>query len=386
MVNVNELRAQRAEIFAAAELLVNKSRESKKDLQGADLEQYNNHVAELRNVDSILARHEEIRSLEGKSNDPASRLVVANQNDNRSEDVKHFDAFIRTGVRKATTGLNVGTATEGGTFVPTDLFGQFITKKVQSNVVRGLCRQIQTSHPTNFAVQNGRATASWTAEEAAASTVKPTISSASVGAHKATSMILVSEEILQDSAFDVVSYVIGELGYAFGQLEETAFISGSGNTQPSGLLPAATAGETAAAVAAVTSDEIIKLYHALPVAYRAFATFLMHDTTTLALRLLKNTVTGDYMWQPGLQAGVPDRLLGRPVSVSAKMPVPAAGVRSVVFGDFSNYLVCDRTQFSIQRLNELYAATGQVGFRGVERVDGLLVNAEGLVALTQAAS
>jgi HK97 family phage major capsid protein len=100
----------------------------------------------------------------------------------------------------------------------------------------------------------------------------------------------------------------------------------------------------------------------------------MHDTTALIIRLLTAT-TGNFLWQPGLSSDKPDVILGRPVYYSTKMPAATATLRSIIFGDFSNYLVCDRMPFSIQRLNELYAATGQIGFRGVGRVDGKVVNA-----------
>lgn len=380
-MNPNELKVKRAGFFSAAEKLINGAREAGKDLAGAELEQFNNHMAEIKSLDSLIAKCEEVGAMAGRLNADRASVPTVINNREVSEAVKHFTAFLRTGIM-ATTGLNVGVPAEGGYTVPTDLFSQLILKKTQANVMRQLARVIQTAHPTNFAVQNGRATAAWTAEEAAASTVKPTVSTASVSAYKATSLVLVSEEIIQDSLFDVVTYVINELGYAFGVLEEDAFINGGGSTLPTGILAAATAGITTASPTAITADEFIKSYHQLPIPYRNDASWLMHDSVVLAARLLKDT-TNQYIWQPGLAAGVPDRLLGRPVFVSAKMPTIAATVRTVLFGDFSNYLICDRSQFHIQRLNERYAELGQVGFRGVERVDGKLINAEGMTALIQ---
>lgn len=380
-MNLNELKASRQDRFAAADKMVRAARETGKDLVGADLEQYQGHIAEIKNIDNLISRCEQVGALAPHVN-PALHVPVSQQGE-ISEERKNFDAFLRTGARiKATTGLNVGTNTEGGFSVPTDLFQQLILKKWQANVVRQLCRQITTAHPTNFAVQNGRATAAWTVEEAAATTSKPTMSQVQVSAFKAASLVLVSEEIMQDSAFDVAGYVVGELGYAFGLLEETAFISGSGTGQPTGLLAAATAGITTASPTLIAADELISQFHALKPQYRANATWLMHDSTALLIRLLKDG-QGRYIWQPGLADDKPDTIVSRPVKVSVAMPVAASTVRSVVFGDFDNYLVCDRMPFHIQRLNELYAATGQIGFRGVERVDGKVVNAEGLTALIQ---
>jgi HK97 family phage major capsid protein len=381
-MNLNELKASRQDRFAAADKMVRAAREAGKDLVGADLEQYQGHITEIKNIDSLISRCEQVTALTPNV-DPKLHVPVTGAKREVSEEMTNFDAFLRTGARiKATTGLNVGTTTEGGYSVPVDLFQQLILKKWQANVVRQLCRQITTAHPTNFSVQNGRATAAWTTEEAAVTAVKPTMSQVQVSAYKATSLVLVSEEIMQDSAFDVAGYVVNELGYAFGLLEETAFISGSGTGQPTGLLANATAGVTAASPTLIAADELISQFHALKPQYRANATWLMHDSTALLIRLLKDG-QGRYIWQPGLADDKPDTIVSRPVKVSVAMPVAASTVRSIVFGDFDNYLVCDRMPFHIQRLNELYAATGQIGFRGVERVDGKIVNAEGLSALIQ---
>lgn len=382
-MNLNELKAKRADIFSAADKLVRAAREAGKDLAGAELEQYNNHIAEIKSTDNLIGRCEEVSALTHQARPVVPTSGAGRVNREVTEGMQNFEAFLRTGKIKATTGLNVGTGAEGGFSVPTDLFQQLILKKVQANVVRGLCRNIVTAHPENFAVQNGRATAAWTLEEAAVTAVKPTIAQVSVSAFKATSLVLVSEEIMQDSSFDVASYVIGELGYAFGLLEENAFLTGTGSGQPTGLVAASTAGITTASPTAITADEVISQFHQLKPQYRGGASWLMHDSTALSIRLLKASGTGQYLWQPGLASDKADVILGRPVYYSVGMPAIASTNRSIIFGDFSNYLVCDRMPFRIQRLNELYAATGQVGFRGVERVDGKMVNAEGMTALIQ---
>jgi len=109
----------------------------------------------------------------------------------------------------------------------------------------------------------------------------------------------------------------------------------------------------------------------------------MKDDSAKLIRKLKD---GDnqYLWQPGLQAGEPDTILGRPVAISDGMPAPTTGNKSVVFGDMSFYRVADRSGKVMQRLNELYAANGQVGFRMFMRVDGKVTLAEAFQHLIQA--
>jgi len=100
------------------------------------------------------------------------------------------------------------------------------------------------------------------------------------------------------------------------------------------------------------------------------------------VRKLKDQ-TGQYLWQPALTAGTPDTLLGRPVYTSAYMPAVAAGAKSIAFGDFKYYWIADRQGRSFKRLNELYAATGQIGFVGSQRVDGKLTLPETIKVLQQ---
>ncbi|MEW5921574.1 MAG: phage major capsid protein, partial [Bacillota bacterium] len=130
---------------------------------------------------------------------------------------------------------------------------------------------------------------------------------------------------------------------------------------------------------------LLDVYHALKRPYRPRATWLLNDSTVKAIRKLKDS-TGQYIWQPGLDAGRPDTLLGRPVSESAYVPEMAASAKSILFGDYSYYWIADRQGRVFQRLNELYAVNGQVGFRAYQRVDGKLILAEAVVYYQNSAS
>ena len=129
---------------------------------------------------------------------------------------------------------------------------------------------------------------------------------------------------------------------------------------------------TAASATAITMDEVMDLFYSLRAPYRRNSVFIMNDSTVKALRKLKNG-NGDYLWQPSVRAGQPDTLLNRPVYTSTFMPEAASDAKPIMFGDLSYYWIADRTTRTFKRLDELYAATGQVGFLGSERVDGKLV-------------
>ena len=108
-------------------------------------------------------------------------------------------------------------------------------------------------------------------------------------------------------------------------------------------------------------------------------------TAVKALRKLK-TQNGDYIWQPSVQVGEPDKLLGRPLYTSSYMPALEAGAKGILFGDLGYYWVADRQGRTFKRLNELYAPTGQVGFLSSERVDGKLILPEAVKCLQMKAA
>ena len=145
------------------------------------------------------------------------------------------------------------------------------------------------------------------------------------------------------------------------------------------MFPSAELGVTANGTA-ITFDDVIDLYHSLRIPYRRKAVWLLNDSTIKALRKVKDN-NGNYIWQPSVTAGTPDTILNRPCYSTSFAPELAAGNRPMLFGDFSYYWIADRESRSFKRLNELYAANGQIGFLASQRVDGMLMLKEAVKAL-----
>ena len=187
---------------------------------------------------------------------------------------------------------------------------------------------------------------------------------------------------MDDSAFPLEPYIAQEFARAFGIAEEEAFCIGDGSGKPTGLFTAngGTVGVTTAGGTAITADEVISLVYSLKSPYRRNAKFLLNDATVAMLRKLKDG-NGAYLWQPSVQAGQPDKLLGYDIYTSPYVPVMAAGAYAIAYGDFQNYWIADRTGRTVQRLNELYSTNGQVGFVATERVDGKIILPEGIQLL-----
>jgi HK97 family phage major capsid protein len=278
--------------------------------------------------------------------------------------------------------LSTSPDTDGGYLVPTEFETQIVTGLEEANIIRSLAKTINTSAERKIPIAATHSTAQWTAENAAYVESNPAFAQKTIDAFKLTDLVKVSVELLQDSMFDLESYIAREFARAFGIAEEEAFCVGTGTGQPTGIFTASggTVGVTASSPTAITVDNLIDLIYALKSPYRRNAVFLMKDITVSALRKLKDS-NGAYLWQPSVQAGQPDRLLGYPLYTSPYVPAAEAGSLPIAFGDFSNYWIADRMGRTVQRLNELYAGNGQVGFIAAERVDGKVILAEGIQLL-----
>ena len=283
--------------------------------------------------------------------------------------------------------LQVGTDSEGGYLVPDEYERTLIEALEDQNIFRQLAHVIHTSSgDRKIPVVASKGTASWIDEEAQYPESDDAFGQVSIGAYKLATMIKISEDLLNDSVFDMPAYIAKEFARRIGAAEEEAFFTGNGTGKPLGILAAtggAETGVTAAAADKITMDEVIDLFYSLRAPYRRNAVFIMNDATVKALRKLKDG-QGQYLWQPSVTAGTPDTILNRPVFTSGFMPTLATGNKTVLFGDLGYYWVADREGRSFKRLNELYAATGQVGFLASERVDGKLILPEAVKVLKQA--
>jgi HK97 family phage major capsid protein len=284
--------------------------------------------------------------------------------------------------------LQIGTDTEGGYLVPDEFERTLVEALEEENIFRRLAKVITTaSGDRKIPVVASKGTASWVDEEGTIPESDDSFGQVSIGAYKLGTMIKVSEELLNDSVFQLEPYISREFARRIGNKEEEAFFGGDGSGKPTGILAAtggAQLGVTTAGATAITLDEVLDLFYSLKSPYRNKSAFIMNDSTVKAIRKLKDG-QGQYLWQPSIQAGTPDTILNRPLHTSSYVPAIASGAKTIAFGDFSYYWVADRQGRVFKRLNELYAVTGQVGFVATQRVDGKLILPEAIKVLQQKA-
>lgn len=393
-MTVNELRTKRATLWNTMEGFLDTHRTDKGVLSAEDDATYNNMEKELDALTTEIKRMERRDAIEAELNKPVGSPLTGKPEKPEDEKVGRASNAYREDFGRHLRGktllhnvLSEGTDADGGYLVPEEFERQIVTTLDEANVIRSLAKVITTNSERKIPVAASHSTAQWTLENCAYTESNPTFGQKQIDAYKLTDLIRVSQELLQDSAFDLESYIADEFARAFGIAEEQAFCVGTGTNQPTGIFTAngGTVGVTAAATTAITADELISLVYALKSPYRRNAKFLMNDSTVAAIRKLKD-LNGAYMWQPSVQAGQPDRLLGYEIYTSPYVPTIAAGALAIAFGDFQNYWIADRAGRTVQRLNELYATNGQVGYVATERVDGKVILAEGIQLLKMKAS
>lgn len=397
MNKVLEMREKRAKAWDAAKAFLDTKRGNDGMLSAEDAATYDKMEADVVNLGKEVERLERQAVLDGELAKPTAAPLTgkpgasADKGKTGRATDEYNAAFWRVMRDKSVphevhNALQIGSDSEGGYLVPDDFQRTLIESLQEQNIFRQLAKVITTSSgDRKIPVAASKGTASWIDEAAAYPESDDTFGQVSIGAYKLATMIKVSEELLNDSVFDMPGYIAREFARRIGAAEEEAFFVGNGSGKPLGILAAtggAETGVTAASATAITMDEVMDLFYSLRAPYRRNSVFMMNDSTVKALRKLKNG-NGDYLWQPSVTAGTPDTLLNRPVYTSAYMPPIAASAKTILFGDLSFYWVADRAGRSFKRLNELYAPTGQVGFLSSERVDGKLVLPESVKVLAQ---
>jgi HK97 family phage major capsid protein len=184
-------------------------------------------------------------------------------------------------------------------------------------------------------------------------------------------------ELIQDSAIDVITYVIDRLSTRIARIQNTHFTVGAGTTLPDGVIPRSGTGKigTTGQTLTVGYDDLIDLKHSVNRAYRRNASYMMNDLSVATVSKLKDT-TGRPVWTPSLLVDAPDTLCGFPVAINDDVAVMAANARSIAFGDFSKYTIRDvQGTTRIQRFDDsAFALLNQVGFCGWTRSGGNLLD------------
>ena len=389
MNQILALREKRAKAWNAAKTFLDSKRGTNGLVSPEDTAVYDRMEADVVALGQEIDRLERQAVLDAELARPTSEPITNQPNGRTPQSGRASDAYKQAfwdSIRQRNfidpqNSLSIGVDTEGGYLVPDEYERRLVSALQEENIFRRLATIIKTSSgDRKIPVVTGHGEAAWMDENGAYTESDESFGQTTIGAYKLGTAIKISEELLNDSVFDLESYIATEFARRIGTKEEEAFLVGDGQSKPTGVLNSAEAGVTTAGTS-ISFDDVMDLYHSLRSVYRSKAVWLLNDTTVKALRKLKDG-NGNYIWQPSVQLGQPDMILNRPYYTSNFVPDLSAGNKVMAFGDFSYYWIADRQGRSFKRLNELYAANGQIGFLASQRVDGKLILPEAVKVMT----
>ncbi|WP_282078331.1 phage major capsid protein [Epibacterium ulvae] len=221
----------------------------------------------------------------------------------------------------------------------------------------------------------------WATETAnSTETATATLDRIAIPLHELSALPKVSQRLLDDSAFDIETWLAGRIADTFARAEAAAFVGGDGIDKPTGFLTHPSVDNdswswgslgyvtTGSTGALSDADKIVDLVYALGAQYRANASFVMNSKTAGQVRKLKDA-DGRFLWSDGLAAGEPARLMGYPVLIAEDMPDMASDSMSIAFGDFeAGYTIAERPDLRV--LRDPFSAKPHVLFFATKRVGG----------------
>lgn len=322
----------------------------------------------------------------------------------KAEHAQAFERFFRKGIDAGLSDLEVQAALktssdpDGGYTVPEQMEGTIDRVLETVSAMRRLSSVMNISTDTYKKLVNvGGAGSGWVGETATRSeTSTPSLKEIAINTKELYANPAATQTLLDDSSVNIEQWLANEVVIEFAEEEGAAFISGNGVEKPKGILAYTTVANssyawgkvgyiaTGAAAAFSDPDKLIALEHALKSAYRNGAIWLMADSTLEHVRKFKDG-DGNYIWRPGLEAGAPSTILGKPVETDDNMPAIGANAYPIAFANFKRaYLIIDRV--GIRVLRDPYTNKPYVHFYTTKRVGGGIVMYEAIKLLKVAAS
>lgn len=355
-------------------------------------------------AEAIAALRGDIAEVKGrldKINRAAVRPVIGGATDglvDAAPELKGFvDGYLRMGRETEMKGLSIGSPADGGFAVPRPIDAEIARRLVKLSPVRSVANVVQTS-TSGFRrlISIGGTASGWASETGVrAETNSPKLAEIVPPLGELYANPSATQQMLDDAAFDVGSWLASEIANEFARAEGAAFINGTGTNQPRGLLTGPTTAQNdaarpfgtlqfiasgnATAFDAAPESKLIDMVFSMKATLRQGAVWLMNSATLAAVRKFK-AADGSFLWQAGIIDGQPSRLLGYPVIEAEDMPDIGAGNFPIAFGNFkAGYLIAERTATTI--LRDPYTNKPYVQFYATRRVGGQVLDSDAIKLL-----
>ena len=382
MDKINEMKARKAQIVMESRALLDRVEAEKREFSAEERTSYDKMFADIevinvkiKDEERLLLAEAEIRGFEkagsGKlETTPEERKAVAFRNYLISGDSAEYRALAND------------SDASGGYLHASEQFVGTLIKALDNNVfVRGYANVMPVTSSDSLGAPSldaDIAAPTWTTEIAAISEdASMAFGRRELKPNQLSKLVKVSNKLLLTSALPVENIVAERLAYQFAITQENAFLNGSGDAQPLGIFTASANGintgrdeATGNTAALVSADGLINAKFKLAAQYRRTARWVFHRDIIKMISKLKDG-EGRYLWNNSLIAGQPDTMLGLPVDESEYAPSTITSAAYVgALANWQYYWIAELQGLSVQRLNELYAGTSQIGFKGVYYGDG----------------
>lgn len=384
---VKNLADERAKAWEQAKAVLDVAAAENRDLTAEEAQTFDRINSELDAKDArikgILDAEQRARDIEESRNRAG---VAANLGGEVKADVDADDATVRrllNGEIRTARFEKRAITKSSATMVPSSVYDRIVEHLVQANIVRNYATVLTTNSGESLAIPKSTAfsTAAIVGEGSQASASDPTLATTTLGAYKYVVLVQMSNELAQDATVDVAGFLARQAGIAIGVATRGHMTTGSGSSQPWGIVTRASTGVTGGTgvTGAFTADNLIDLNYSVSSTYKAQpgVAWMMNSTAMSAARKLKDT-TNQYLFAPGLN-GVADTLLGFPVHINDSMANPALSAKSVLFGHLPSYFIREVNGIEVAVSDDFAFDYSVRTFRVTLRTDGDLVDTTGAV-------
>lgn len=373
--NLKKMREKRNEIIAAMEAVVNAAAAEERSLTDDEITAYNGRRDELTRIDATIAALENVRSAErNEEHQPEG-------DEKLTPEERSFVSFLRGEIR-----VDVNTTkTNAGAVIPTTVADRIVEYVKNVSPIAEYATRYEGIGKITIAYEDdaNALSASYVEDLESADATAQKLTSVSLEGYKIRVPVKVSQQLLDNSQVDLIAYLVRRIGDALAAKIEREFLIGtSGKVE--GLAGGVKQTVTAASATAVTTDELIDVQDAVPDIHQANSIWIMHPKTRTAIRKLKDG-ENRYLLNLDLNTKWGNSLLGKPVYASDAMPEPAAGAKTIFYGDMSG-LACIIRGLRVRVLAERFADVDAVGIFGFAEIDAKVENTQKISVLTMKAA
>jgi len=395
-----ELRGQRAELIKGATAIVDAAQKEGRSLNAEEKSKFDAMEADARSIKDQIDVIERTAEMKKELAANAEVREAAPKATRKGA----FEKYLRNGMGalnsnersmmaelRGTSTQIAGTDSLGGFLVPQDFSNELDMATLFTGEVERLAKKLNTAGGAllDYPTINDTATDANLISEAAAVTVQDmTFANAQLSAYNYASQVRVSMQLLQDNAFDLNAFLAEAMGERIARATNAAFTTGTGSSQPQGIITGATLGNTAASATAISADDILDLIHSIDPSYRNKPSFglMANDSVIAAIRALGLGSANDFpIFIPSMEAGQPDKLFGFNLYYNNDMESAiTTGKKTLLAADFSKFVVRSAGGVQMVRLNERYMDELEVGFVSYARKDAKVLDSRAVKYLAQA--